>query len=94
MVIVMVPDSSSSMLIQAPPEDVGSAIAQEQAAVQKRARRVAHASATTITMPSSTPGRDGSHGAVPWLLALLVLAAGAGGVWVLRTSKGPEDEED
>ncbi|MEA3056909.1 MAG: stage sporulation protein, partial [Actinomycetota bacterium] len=81
----------AQLLIQAPPEDVGTAIAQEQAAAEKRHdRRVARAAGTTTTTPSSTPGRDGSHGAVPWLLVLLVLAAGAGGGWVLRTARGPE----
>jgi len=86
----------AQLLIQAQPEDVGSAIAQEQAAAEQRhARRVAHATVTTSTSPSSSgSGRDGSHGAVPWLLVLLVLAAGAGGVWVLRTSRGPEPTKD
>jgi SpoIID/LytB domain protein len=85
----------AELLIQAPPEDVGQAIAQEQeAAARQHARRVAPATASTTTGTSSRPGRDGSHGAVPWLLAVLVLAAGAGGVWVLRTADGPEPSED
>jgi SpoIID/LytB domain protein len=86
----------AQLLIQAQPEDVGSAIAQEQATAVRRAeareRRIAQRAKTTV--PASSPGRDGSHGAVPWLLVLVVLVAGGAGVWVLRTAKAPDRVED
>lgn len=81
-------------LIQAQPDDVGEAIAQQQAATIRRAARFDRADGRRPKTTGSDPGRDGSHGMVPWLLVGFVLLAGGAGVWVLRTADGPDPGDD
>jgi SpoIID/LytB domain protein len=85
----------AAQLIQTEPDDVGQVIAAEQHAAI--ARRVRQDRADRLAQRSASrhePGRDGSHGAVPWLLVGFVLLAGGAGVWVLRTADGPDPGED
>jgi hypothetical protein len=79
------PAPEAASLIQAPPEDVGRVIAEEQASVVRRATRFDDADVTTTTEPAS--GGSDDHGAVPWLLVALVLAAGAAGIVVLSRAE-------
>jgi SpoIID/LytB domain protein len=73
-------------VLQAAPDDVGRAVAAEQAAAIRRASRFDGADATTTTVAGGG-GNEKSHGAVPWLLVVLVLVAGGAGVDVLRRTK-------
>ena len=89
------PPPAAEQLIQSEPDEVGRVIAAEQKAAVRRAARSDAADSSTDAAPANTRENDESHGAVPWLLVALVLAAGvAGAVTLLRAERAPVPPTD
>jgi SpoIID/LytB domain protein len=88
------PPPAAAELIQSQPDEVGHVIADEQALAARRSTHL-DVGAQTVTTDASAPRNDEGHGAVPWLLVLLVLAAGAAGlVTLVRAEHAPVPRDD
>ncbi|MEA3018866.1 MAG: stage sporulation protein, partial [Actinomycetota bacterium] len=70
----------AAALIQAAPEDVGRVVAEE---TQRAVHGATPSNASRRTASAPVHRQQKSHGAVPWLLVLIVVGAGVAGVQVL-----------